>query len=194
VSSEEEDPPLESDDPRFRSLCCAIGFIVLNWALLEQEIDYLVNVAFIDCGGDVLLKDKDGKNKGPPIAIGAKVKFLKNCFRNLTSIRPSPTATVLGQYAAEALPLLSAATKLSDERHKLVHGAPATPDADHDGAYSFARMKYFHEGHQVELFTFDPPAFAKLHSELGDLITKAIDFRQRITLAVCAAGAARARR
>ena len=71
MSSEEGDTPLEIDDPRFRSLCCDIGFIVLNWALLEQEIDYLVNVAFIDCGGDVLLKDKDGKNvtaqvpKGP---------------------------------------------------------------------------------------------------------------------------------
>ena len=37
-------------NPEFRGLCFAIGFVVANLTLIEQQIDLWVNVAFIDAG------------------------------------------------------------------------------------------------------------------------------------------------
>ena len=40
----------------FQSLCAAIGFVVVNWALAEQSLDYTVETIYKECGGNTLEK------------------------------------------------------------------------------------------------------------------------------------------
>jgi hypothetical protein len=59
LSFDQSTPELEqpadddSDDSleEFFDLCKAIGYLVLHWAIIEQNGDNWVNVAFNDCGG-----------------------------------------------------------------------------------------------------------------------------------------------
>ena len=38
----------------FTRLCEAIGLLVINWALIEQQIDNWVNVSFNNCGSNAI--------------------------------------------------------------------------------------------------------------------------------------------
>jgi hypothetical protein len=43
----------------FLGLCQAIGYVVVHWALIEQQVDNWVNVSFINCGGSSLRGQED---------------------------------------------------------------------------------------------------------------------------------------
>jgi hypothetical protein len=43
----------------FLGLCQAIGYVVVHWALIEQQVDNWVNVSFINCGGSSLRRKKE---------------------------------------------------------------------------------------------------------------------------------------
>jgi hypothetical protein len=151
------------DDPDFRGLCTAIGFVVLNWSIIEQQIDIWVNVALIDYAIEI-------PRNGVPRAFRSKVKFLRACFEKSPELRP---------FASDGLALIQRASALSEDRHKLVHGVLSAPEPE-DGVYHFSKVTYERDGHSVRSFTFDPPAFSKLETDLGDLVTDSIEFGQKL--------------
>jgi hypothetical protein len=68
----------------FLDLCQCIGFVVLHWSLIEQQLDNWVNVCFINCGG------KQFQQKGGvPRSLTSKTDFLKRCFNRLPVLAPS---------------------------------------------------------------------------------------------------------
>jgi hypothetical protein len=157
--------PLDAQDNDFRALCIAIGFVVVNWAVIEQQIDFLVNATFRDCGGKAL------RNKGDiPRSLSQKTQFLKDCFKKLAPLKP---------FAAEGLNLVGRVSNLSTERHDLVHGAITNLEPV-NGVFHFRKVEYEKENHAVAPFTFDPPAFSKLETALGDVLTELIAFSQRM--------------
>jgi hypothetical protein len=159
---------IDKDENEFRSLCMAIGFIVLNWSIVEQQIDIWVNVAFIDGGGDIFRKNKD-----IPRSLRQKLVFLRDCFKRLPAF---------STFATEGLLLVRNITDLSGERHRLVHGALARPEPE-NGAYHFDIVEYHLDGHSTVQFKFDPPAFSRLETALGELVTAQIAFCEKLTTA-----------
>jgi hypothetical protein len=88
----------EADD--FRALCMAIGFVVVNWSVIEQQVDNWVNVTFINCGGNALRKNGD-----IPRSFKMKADYLKKCFKNLDVLKP---------FAIEGLNLLGRVSNISE--------------------------------------------------------------------------------
>ena len=143
----------------------AIGFVVVNWAVIEQQIDNLVNVTFKDCGGRDLRKKAD-----IPRSFSQKAKFLKECFKKLGPLKP---------FAGEGLSLVGRACNLSVERHNLVHGA-VTSLVPVNGTFEFRKVGYEREDHTIEPFTWHPDDFSKLAKSLGDLTTDLIALSQKL--------------
>ena len=156
-------PKSEADE--FRALCMAIGFVVVNWAVIEQQIDNLVNVAFINCGGKALRKSGD-----IPRSLKQKTDFLQDCFKKLLPLQP---------FADEGRDLLGRVNSLSTKRHDLVHGAvmSLTPV---NGSFQFRVVGYERENHTATEFTFHPDEFDTLGGLLGDLLTELIAFSQKL--------------
>jgi len=94
----------ETDD--FKSPCAAIGFVVVNWALAEQSIDFTVETIYKECAGHTL-------EKTLPRSFQYKVKFLRQMFQR---------SVALYVYAKEGSELLPRTEPLSKTRNELVHG------------------------------------------------------------------------
>ncbi len=156
---------LDPKNDEFRSLCTAIGFVVLNWAVIEQQVDNWVNVAFINCGGKSLRKKSD-----IPRSLSQKLDFLNECFGKLAPLKP---------FAGEGRSLVGRVSNLSDQRNDLIHGGIVSLEPE-NGAYRFRKIKYMKENHAVTTFMFDPAAFDKLGKDLGNLLTEQIAFSQKL--------------
>jgi hypothetical protein len=159
------DDILNEQHSDFRALCTAIGFVVVNWAIIEQQIDNWVNVTFLNCGGKALRKKHD-----IPRAFQMKVIYLKDCFKKLES---------LGRVSEEGLALLGRVSKLSKQRNDLVHSARMALEPV-DGAFHFRKVEYKIDNHAVSDFTFDPDAFSKLETSLEAVLTEQIAFSQKL--------------
>jgi hypothetical protein len=149
----------------FRALCVAVGFVVLNWAIIEQQIDNWVNIAFINCGGRSL-RGVDGI----PRSFRRKAKFLKDSFRKLPSLSP---------FAAEGLALLARASVWADERNNLVHGGITSLEPQ-NGAFQFRKIGYLKGNHTVSTFMFTPSDFSTLETALEELLTEQLAFSQKL--------------
>ena len=154
----------EADD--FRALCMAIGFVVVNWAIIEQQIDNVVNVAFKNCGGKTLRKNGD-----IPRSMSQKLDFLKDCFHKIAALKP---------FEGEAVSLIGRTSTLSEQRHDLVHGA-VTSLTPINGGFKFRKIGYEKEDHVLHPeFTFDPSEFDKLAGSLEGHLTALIQFSQKL--------------
>jgi hypothetical protein len=154
---------IEHDD--FRALCEAVGFVILNWSIAEQQLDNWVNVAFINCGGKALRRDGD-----IPRSFKQKTEFFTRCLKNL------PT---LNSFREEGAPLVSRLRDASNLRNSIVHGSIVSM-GNTDGIYRFRKVGYEKEIHTVEYFTFGPSDFFTLEKELGNLIAEQMAFSQKL--------------
>lgn len=143
----------------------AIGFIVVNWALIEQQLDFLVNIAYRRCNGKPL--EKSGV---VPKMLKRKLQFLHKAFTGLPLLAP---------FSAEGLKFIPRARALSPHRDNLVHGSLETMKHTR-GVYKFAIVKHEKDGHSVKRFTFGPADFLKIEKPTGDLATEMIAFSQRL--------------
>ena len=150
----------------FRALCTAVGFIVLNWGMAEQQLDILVNIAFRHCGGDALRP-----HKGIPRHYSEKVDFLKACFKKLPALEP---------FASEGRSLVERVSARASKRNDLVHGSLASVTPEKNGAFRFNKVGYEIDGHTVSTFTFSPRGFSRLETFLGDLLTEQTAFGQKL--------------
>jgi hypothetical protein len=85
----------------FSRLCQAVGFLVIDWALIEQQIDNWVNVSFNNCGGNSI-----HGHETIPHALKRKIDFLKKSFKTLPLLAP---------FASEGLNLLTRISTLSSQ-------------------------------------------------------------------------------
>jgi hypothetical protein len=159
--------PTDVDIRYFADLCQCIGFVVVHWSLIEQQLDNWVNACANNAGGKPFLKDK-----GVPQALKRKATFIKRCLRELPA---------LAEFRDECASLLSRVLSASNRRHDLIHGAitelrpdPAT------GAFKFRRIGYDGDDHTLTEFNVTPSDFRAFAPVLTDLVTDAIAFSQRL--------------
>lgn len=155
-------------DREFESLCTAIGFIELNWALLEQSLDNWVAIIFHDVDGKPLAYEER-----LPREFGRKARFLKRCFKKLSPLQP---------FAEEGLLILEKAKTLSATRHDLSHGV-ATSITPVRGVFPFSVIKHEAQHHIVRDFVFNPKDFPKLAKALLDLGAESLRFGERLGIA-----------
>lgn len=159
--------PSDEDIRYFTDLCQCIGFVVLHWSLIEQQLDNWVNVCANNCGGKPFLG-----GKGVPQALKRKAIFLKRCLRGLPALAP---------FRDECIRLIGRILAASNKRHDLIHGAitELRPDPT-TGAFSFRRIGYRGDDHTVTEFTVTPNDFHKFAPVLTDLVTDSITFSQKL--------------
>lgn len=138
----------------FQSLCAAIGFVEVNWALFEQSLDSAALIIYQSLGGNKI-------DRGLPRAYSAKSKFLRKAFNKIILLRPLET---------EATGILDRADKLSRTRHDLTHGV-VTHTKARSGRFDFAKIDYVRSGHDYRDFSFHFAAFPALAKELLTLGT-----------------------
>jgi len=140
----------ETDE--FRSLCAAIGFVVVNWALAEQSLDFMVETIYNKCAGNTIEEQL-------PHSFQRKVKFLRKAFR---------TRVALQIYAEDGNKLLNCMVPLAQQRHDLVHGVVVSIESV-NGRFPIDKLDYQAQEHIMRRIDFDPNAFDGLVQELLNL-------------------------
>ncbi|MCA3171424.1 MAG: hypothetical protein ING25_00005 [Burkholderiales bacterium] len=133
------------DSAEFQSLCAAIGFVEINWALFEQSLDCIVLSAHRDLGGSAI-------DKNLPRSYSSKAKFLRKAFSKVEALNP---------LKEEAEEVLSHSDELSTKRHDLMHGVVTHVKAV-DGCYTFSKIDYVGQDHSYREFVFSPEDFPTL--------------------------------
>ena len=158
----------DHEDTRyFLDLCQCIGFVVVHWSLIEQQLENWVNVCFNNCGGKQFQE-----KRGLPRSLTSKTDFLKRCFNRLPVLVP---------FRDEGVSLVGRVSSASDRRHDLIHGAitELRPDPT-SGAFRFRRIGYHGDLHTFREFDFTPDQFAEFGPILTDLLTDTIVFSQKL--------------
>ena len=150
----------------FLELCTAVGFILLNWGMVEQKIDMWVNTSFRHCGGKELRPNRD-----IPRAYNQKARFLNDCFKRLPALAP---------FASEGRSLVERVSAHATTRNDLVHSSLASFTPEKDGAFRFNKVRPVKHGHTVSTFTFSPKNFSRLETVLGDLLAEQTVFGQKL--------------
>jgi predicted ester cyclase len=94
----------ENDLP---ALCAAVGFLTINWSLMERQMDNIIQFSFSTLGG---IPGRDRK----PSAFRDKAKYLAEAFNHNKE---------LSIHKAIAIPLIERAKAFSITRHAFTHGA-----------------------------------------------------------------------
>lgn len=96
---------LKTHEMRWRALLEHYGYITINWAIIERNIDNVVSLA-LDAGGKEIAKEH-------PRMLKLKIKFLKTAFSGLPFLQP---------WNEKAVSLLDDVLDRTDVRHDLTHG------------------------------------------------------------------------
>ena len=140
----------EVDD--FKSLCAAIGFVVVNWALAEQSLDFTVETIYNKCPGNTIEKQL-------PHSFQRKVKFLRKAFR---------TSVALQVYAEDGNKLLDRMVPLAQQRHDFVHGVVVSIESV-NGRFPIDKLDYQAQEYIMRRIEFDQNTFDGLAQELLNL-------------------------
>jgi hypothetical protein len=138
----------------------AVGFVTINWALMERQLDNCIHLVKTDLGG---VRGHPKK----PVAFKKKVAYLRKAIK---TIKP------LQKHKEEALILLSRAVKMSNIRHQLTHG---TIEELNSTVLTINKIKYV-DSYYAEQHKFDFKKFPALSEELGDLVTQWLHFSKKL--------------
>jgi hypothetical protein len=156
-------PP--DDHREFIGLCQAIGYVVVHWSIVEQQLDQWVSVAFDECGG------KNRRRNGDiPTAFKQKRSFFNGCLRNIP---------LLESFKDEGLALTARMAPLAKTRNNLMHSAIGSLQPE-DWAFEFRLIGYGKDVHTVQTWKFTLAQWPKLERSLSDLVTDSIRFSQRL--------------
>jgi hypothetical protein len=159
--------PSDEDISYFSDLCQCVGFVVLHWALIEQQLDNWVNTFCNACGGKPLL---DGARV--PLSLKGKAKYIRRCLNRLPHLAP---------FRDECAKLLERILSASNKRHDLIHGAitELRPDLE-TGAFSFRRIGYEGDTHTFTDYAIMPDDFRTFFPVLTNLVTDAITLSRKL--------------
>lgn len=135
-----------------KPICEAIGFITINWALMERQFDNCIHLIHTDFGRYM-------HNHEKPIAYKKKSKYLRKAFRRVPH---------LDKYKANGLDLIQRADSLSELRHRFTHGTIRSLD----GTVLTIDKLSIKDGYQADTHVYDFMQFPKLAEDLGDLVMK----------------------
>jgi hypothetical protein len=156
-------------DDEFLHFCAAIGWVEVNWSMMESQFDRWCQIAFIT----LEWRGTNGKEKVIPRPYGQKVRFLRGAFTN------SPA---LAKHGVDGIALLDRADALADMRHDLTHGVITHMEA-RDGKYLLENRKIQRDGrHTVKEVVFDVRGFPALADKLVILGRDAIQFSHRLQI------------
>ena len=152
------------DDDEFRSFCSAIGWVEVNWALMEQNFDRWIQVIFRKLNGASIESE-------PPKAFNKKAVFLRKAFNTIPQ---------LSTYKGEVLAILNGATKLSTTRNDLTH-AVITSMKPVNGKYELKNFKLQIDAtHTIKDVIFDVRDFLALSLELARLGSDSLHISARL--------------
>jgi hypothetical protein len=92
-------------DNDLQAFCTAIGWIEINWAMVEQQFDRWMQVIFLRLGGKAL-------EKHVPRGFSGKVRFLRRAFNTINLLAP---------FRDRALSIIQRTDDYSNMRHNLNH-------------------------------------------------------------------------
>jgi hypothetical protein len=151
----------------FETLCALVGYVSIQWASIEQDLDYCVAASFHGCGGADIREDL-------PVSLEAKIDYLKKAYRRLPPLHG---------LVDEALPLLTDLKVFAQNRHDLVHGV--INGIEHEGGvYTFLRTEYNRTIHSQRKVLVDVKAFPALAKELAGLLGRALNLADHTIQAV----------
>ncbi|MEO7860996.1 MAG: hypothetical protein ABIU05_11215 [Nitrospirales bacterium] len=136
----------------FSSLCTAIGFVVVNWALAEQSLDFTVETIYAKCAGNTIEKQF-------PRSFQRKVKFLRKAFSKRVALQV---------YAAERNKLLDRMEPLAQQRHDWVHGVIVSIESV-NGRFPIDKLAYGEKENIMRRIEFDPKTYDIFVQELLNL-------------------------
>ena len=134
------------------SICSAVGFITINWALMERQLDSCIYLIHTDLGGVEGHIEK-------PRAFKKKTNYLHKAFTHITE---------LNQYKDNALKLVKMANTISYTRNNFTHGTIEKLD---DTVLTINTLN-LKDGYRSESRSFDFKQFPKLAGDLEDLVTQ----------------------
>ena len=138
------------DDDEFRSFCSVIGFVEINWAMLEQNLDQWMQMVFLRAGGDAITDQL-------PTGFAAKSKYLTRCFKRIL---------LLARFREDALDVLDRADKLARTRNELTH-AVITDMKSSGGKFRMRNFRLKRDAtHTIEDLYFEVEGFPNLSLEL----------------------------
>jgi hypothetical protein len=150
---------LHLDGDQFRSFCSAIGFVEVNWAFFESQMDRWVQVAF------VTLKFRFN-GKEAPTSFNRKSTYLRQAFARLPA---------LSKHKRTAIEMLDKADQLSVTRHDLTHAVITAVEPVDFFKFEMVNRRLQRSGmHTVKDITFDIRGFPQLAKELVDLGAKSV--------------------
>lgn len=134
------------------NLYAAIGFISVNWSLIDQGADACIGIISHDCGGDSIRGTQ-------PVSTTQKIEFLKEAFNRLPK---------LAAFRNEGLEAVRKYANAADFRESLMHSAP-TGTAPVNGAFRFTRVKAGGKIHRIVPFNLHLNSFSKHAKRFVDL-------------------------
>ena len=134
-----------------RGLCIAVGFVTLNWGVIERQLDTWSILIMKHYGGKEIRKDL-------PISLKQKTAFLRKAFRTIPALRP---------FMDDALDLIDRVSEVADKRHDFVHGEieRLTPET-----FEFTRIEYSENHHHIKRKKFSAknyPTISRTFLDLG---------------------------
>jgi hypothetical protein len=157
----------------FLGLCMALGYIGQNWAMIEQNFDMWIAMIYHSLGG------RQRVDPSLPISFSRKVRFLRRSFNQIAALKP---------FAAEAIPLIDQAKRLSKTRNDLAHGVlMAMKPVDgkwHMGVFDYETPQQGTHWHRLREFTFSPADFQFLEAHLVPLAGKVAKLGLRLRDAI----------
>ena len=152
------------DDDEFRAFCSVIGFVEVNWALMEQNFDRWIQVIFRKLNGAFI-------EKVPPNAFKKKAVFLRKAFNEIPQ---------LSTFKGEVMAILDRAIKLSTIRNDLTH-AVITNMKPVKGIYELQNFKlHIDSTHTIKDVKFDIRDFPVLSLELVRLGNDSLQISARL--------------
>ncbi|MHB8455889.1 MAG: hypothetical protein ACYDDO_14615 [Acidiferrobacterales bacterium] len=155
---------MENTD-EYHSLCAAIGYVAINWAITEHALDGWIAMIFHNLGGKHIHPEI-------PRSFTKKSEFLTTCFKRIEA---------LSSLRDEASHLLQTASNLSKVRNDLIHGA-ITSITSNNGVYEFAKLDYEKQMHAVRMVHLNLKKFDDLGKRFVDLGSEIADLGIRISL------------
>ena len=146
-------------------LSLALGLVVVQWGLIEKQVDFWVERLFQDFDGKKLRKKGDR-----PRTLKPKNSFLSECFETMPE---------LAELRPAANNIMSRVVIVSERRHDLIHGAISSWPKD--GVFNFDKIDL--PGYTLREFPasyLDVWEFAR--EVLSPLLQDAIAFSQKFAI------------
>ncbi|BCM25332.1 hypothetical protein [Methyloradius palustris] len=134
------------------ALCAAVGFITINWALMERQMDNIIHFSFDSFGG---ISGHDRK----PSTFKEKAKYLIKAFSHTREF---------SNHKVNTLALIERAKSFSITRHAFTHGALESLD----GTVLTINKLQTKKEYRVDLIKIDIKDFPFHAQEISDLVTE----------------------